>query len=461
MKYSDEQVKRALELYDELQSVSKVIQRLGYPSKQGLYTWVGAKGRLQQAKGPRKRYNNTPEHPIHPPLSLKIDILRRCFELGENVQLVSEETGYSRSSIYTWRKKYILYGATALMNTKDDQRGKLPEGRSASTEEVALLKTQIQQMQLEIDLLKETIEVLKKDPGVDLTALKNREKAVMIDAMRGKYALPILLDRLQMAKSSYYYQLAVAARPKEDDRITRRVVELFHENSRRYGYRRIHALLAREGKRVSEKVVRRIMAHEDLVVPGKKRAKYRSYSGEITPAVPNLIERNFHAAAPNQKWLTDITEFAIPAGKVYLSPILDCFDGLLHAWEIGIAPNAELSNGMLQRAISTLDKDDHPTVHTDRGCHYRWPSWISLMQNAGLPRSMSKKGCTPDNAACEGLFGRIKNEMFYHRNWAGVSIEQFIRILNDYLIWYNEKRIKVSLGNRSPLEYRQSLRLAS
>jgi hypothetical protein len=182
---------------------------------------------------------------------------------------------------------------------------------------------------------------------------------------------------------------------------------------------------------------------------------------EITPAVPNLIERNFHAAAPNQKWLTDITEFAIPAGKVYLSPILDCFDGLLPAWEIGIAPNAELSNGMLQRAISTLGKDHRPIIHTDRGCHYRWPSWISLMQNAGHPRSMSKKGCTPDNAACEGLFGRIKNEMFYHRNWAGVSIEQFIRILNDYLIWYNEKRIKVSLGNRSPLEYRQSLRLAS
>ncbi|WP_018703734.1 IS3 family transposase, partial [Anaeromusa acidaminophila] len=83
------------------------------------------------------------------------------------------------------------------------------------------------------------------------------------------------------------------------------------------------------------------------------------------------------------------------------------------------------------------------------------------MKNAGLQRSMSKKGCSPDNSACEGLFGRLKNEMFYNRNWSGVSIHQFIEILNNYLIWYNETRIKTSLGNRSPLEYRRSLGLVA
>ena len=81
------------------------------------------------------------------------------------------------------------------------------------------------------------------------------------------------------------------------------------------------------------------------------------------------------------------------------------------------------------------------------------------MEKAGLKRSMSKKGCSPDNSACEGVFGIIKNEMFYNRDWMGVSLSVFIAILNDYLIWYNEKRIKISLGNKSPLEYRQSLGL--
>jgi transposase InsO family protein len=184
----------------------------------------------------------------------------------------------------------------------------------------------------------------------------------------------------------------------------------------------------------------------------KRRNKYSSYKGEITPAVTNIIERNFHAVAPNIKWLTDITEFAIPAGKVYLSPIVDCFDGMLPAWRISTTPDASLVNNMLDDAIATLSEKEHPLIHTDRGCHYRWPGWISRMNNAGLQRSMSKKGCSPDNSACEGFFRRLKNEMFYNRNWSGITIEKFIKILNDYLFWYNENRIKISLGNMSPLE---------
>ena len=116
---------------------------------------------------------------------------------------------------------------------------------------------------------------------------------------------------------------------------------------------------------------------------------------------------------------------------------------------------------MLDGAISQLGVAEHPVVHSDRGCHYRWSGWISRMEKAGLERSMSKKGCSPDNSACEGLFGRLKNEMFYNRDWTGVSIQEFIDILNEYLAWYNEKRIKISLGNMSPLEYRMSLGLAA
>lgn len=116
---------------------------------------------------------------------------------------------------------------------------------------------------------------------------------------------------------------------------------------------------------------------------------------------------------------------------------------------------------MLDNAICSLRDKEHPLIHTDRGCHYRWPGWISRIDNAGLQRSISRKGCSPDNSACEGFFGRLKNEMFYNRNWSGVTIKQFIAILNEYLSWYNEKRIKTSLGNMSPLEYRRSLGLAA
>ena len=218
-------------------------------------------------------------------------------------------------------------------------------------------------------------------------------------------------------------------------------------------------MLKWEGITVSEKVARRIMQGNNLVVKTKKKEKYNSYQGEISPSVPNKIERDFHADKPNQKWLTDITEFAISAEKIYLSPIVDCFDGMLPYWTISTTLDAALVNTMLDHAVSQLQECEHPIIHSDRGCHYRWRGWIERMEKAGLERSMSKKGCSPDNSACEGLFGCLKNEMLYNQNWTDVSIPEFIDILNEYLVWYNEKRIKISLGNMSPREYRQSLGL--
>jgi len=101
-----------------------------------------------------------------------------------------------------------------------------------------------------------------------------------------------------------------------------------------------------------------------------------------------------------------------------------------------------------------------PIVHSDRGCHYRWPGWIERMNTTGLIRSMSKIGCSPYNSAYEGFFGRLKNEMFYGYSWTGVTIDQFIEQLYKYIKWYAEKRIKISLGGKSPLDYRRSLGLA-
>ena len=131
------------------------------------------------------------------------------------------------------------------------------------------------------------------------------------------------------------------------------------------------------------------------------------------------------------------------------------------SWTIKTSPDADLVNSMLDRAMETLKAGERPIVHSDRGAHYRWPGWLSRMEEANLLRSMSKKGCTADNSACEGFFGRLKNEMFYNRKWFGVSIAKFLDILNRYLHWYNEQRIKMSLGAMSPLEYQRSLNLAA
>lgn len=138
-----------------------------------------------------------------------------------------------------------------------------------------------------------------------------------------------------------------------------------------------------------------------------------------------------------------------------------CFDGMVIGWTIGSHPNADLVNTMLDKVIVDLPKDFCPIIHSDRGCHYRWPGWIERMDKAGFTRSMSSKGCSPDNAACEGFFGRLKNELFYGQSWVGVSLETFQLELDCYINWYNQKRIKLSLGGLSPIKYRRHLGFAA
>ena len=311
-------------------------------------------------------------------------------------------------------------------------------------------------------ILKKANELLKKGLGVDLPLLSNQEKTRLVDALRQLYSLSELFAALGLPRSSYFYHRARLRCADKYVVVRGTIADIFELNHRCYGYRRIRASLGRQHVFISEKVVRRLMRQECLVVAAKKRRKYGSYLGEISPAPDNLINRDFQAATPNEKWLTDITEFQIPAGKVYLSPMIDCFDGLVISWTIGTRPDADLVNTMLDAAIERVaNSNDRPVVHSDRGAHYRWPGWLTRMGDAKLIRSMSRKGCSPDNAACEGFFGRLKTELFYPRNWQTTTIEQFIQVVDSYIHWYNEKRIKISLGSLSPLEYRESLGLTA
>ncbi len=140
--------------------------------------------------------------------------------------------------------------------------------------------------------------------------------------------------------------------------------------------------------------------------------------------------------------------------------MIDCFDGLVVSWTIGTRPDSDLVNTMLDAAIERVsDSDSKPIIHSDRGAHDHWPGWLQRVHNAKLTRSMSHKGCSPDNAACEGFFGRLNTELFHPRSWQDVSVDQFIGAVDAYIRWYNEKRIKRSLGSLSPVEYRQSLEI--
>ena len=141
--------------------------------------------------------------------------------------------------------------------------------------------------------------------------------------------------------------------------------------------------------------------------------------------------------------------------------MIDCFDGKIVAYTAGFSPNAELANRMLEKAASTLPGNARPLVHSDRGCHYRWPGWLGLMERFGLTRSMSAKGCSPDNAAAEGFFGRMKTEAVYPEKWEERTRNEVLALVDEYIRWYNHERIKQSLGWMSPVQYRQSQGMAA
>ena len=272
----------------------------------------------------------------------------------------------------------------------------------------------------------------------------------MIDALRGTFPLKTLLDATGIKRSSYYHHRKRLREPDKCAAARAAIREEFAGANSSRGYRYIHKKVNRhDGVSVGEKKVRELMADEGLVgLHNKRKRGYSSYVGEVSEVPKSLVNRDFHADAPNELWLTGVTEFKLPDDdrKVYLSPILGCFDGYLPSWSIGASPSAKLANSSLESACRKLLKGEEPTRHSHRSGHYRWQGLIDVCEENGIARSMSKKGCSPDNSACEGLFGRVKNEFFYYRDWHGVKAEEFIAHLDAFLRHYNEERIKESLG---------------
>lgn len=457
----------AVEQYFRFGSYKKTVEHLGYPSPTTLVTWVTQALSISSNCNPQHRV-------VKCSLEMKEQAVIALCTRQRTAQEVADAFAVSRMTLYRWRNE-LLGEESGMSAEKDNLQQNIERAKTDPVttlgqykaelarvqQELAKAKKEYEDLQLENAVLKEAAKVLKKGVGVDLEFLANREKAIVIDALRSKFPLKVLLGYLKMAKSCYYYQKSIMGKDKYAE-LRIEIADIFHREKGRYGYRRIDSVLRDTGTVISPRVIRRLMAEEHLIAKyPKTKRKYCSYKGEISPAVPNHINRNFHASAPNVKWLTDITEFSLPAGKVYLSPIIDCFDGMVVSWTIGKSPNAELVNSMLDKAISLLKDGKRPIIHSDRGCHYQWPGWIERMERAGLTRSMSKKGYTPDNSACEGFFGRLKNEMFYERSWDNVSLEEFTAELDSYIHWYNEHRVKSSLGGMSPLKYRQKLGLVA
>lgn len=269
--------------------------------------------------------------------------------------------------------------------------------------------------------------------------------------LRQHHPLSALLKAAGLARSTYYYQAKVAQVADKHAEVKGRIAAVYASHKGRYGYRRITAALRQTGQCVNHKTVQKLMRAlglKSLVRP----KKYRSYRGEVGRVAPNLLARQFEAEHPNQKWVTDVTEFKVRDQKLYLSPVMDLYNGEIVAYETSTRPLFGLVGNMLTKAMRRLAPLDKPLLHSDQGWQYQQSTYRRMLADKGVVQSMSRKGNCLDNAAMESWFATLKTECFYLNRYD--SVEQLQRAIGQFIHYYNHQRIRLKLKGLSPVQYR-------
>lgn len=269
--------------------------------------------------------------------------------------------------------------------------------------------------------------------------------------LRHKFDLELLLDLTNMARSSFYYHQKRSKLPDKYKEIKELIKAIYQRHKGRYGYRRITDELQNRAIIINHKTVLRLMKALGLksVIRVKK---YKSYKGENGKIAPNILQRNFKAESPNQKWATDITEFNVSGTKLYLSPIIDLYNQEIISYELTERPVFDQVVMMLKKAFTKIPNNTNLILHSDQGWQYQMSRYQQLLKEKGILQSMSRKGNCLDNAIIENFFGILKSELFYLKKYK--SIDQLKKEINEYIEYYNNDRIKSNLNKMSPIKYR-------
>lgn len=269
--------------------------------------------------------------------------------------------------------------------------------------------------------------------------------------LRQHFPLTGLLKLAGIARSTFYYQQKMARVDDKHAGLKKQIGDIYARHKGRYGYRRITSAIRQLGAKVNHKTVQSLMGKlglKSLVRP----KKYRSYKGEVGHAAPHILKRRFDAAGVNQKWVTDVTEFKVSGEKLYLSPVMDLYNGEIIAFETAKRPEFALVGTMLKKALKKLQPGEQPILHSDQGWQYRMPAYQRALREKSVVQSMSRKGNCLDNAAMESFFAVLKSELFYLNTFS--SVDELQTSLKQYIHYYNHDRIKMKLKGLSPVQYR-------
>ncbi|MEQ2529729.1 IS3 family transposase [Bacillaceae bacterium CLA-AA-H227] len=283
--------------------------------------------------------------------------------------------------------------------------------------------------------------------------ITKQDKAQVVYELRHEFPVKALINLAGIPRSTYYYWVKNFDRPDPDAELKVLIQSIYDEHEGRYGYRRIRDELRNRGHVVNHKKVQRLMKELGLKCLVRMK-KYKSYKGTVGKTAPNILNRNFKAERPNEKWVTDITEFKLFGEKLYLSPILDLYNGEIITYTIGSRPRYSLVSTMLDQAFECLqdDEGEELLLHSDQGWHYQMKQYQHALKGKGITQSMSRKGNCYDNAVIENFFGILKSDLLYLKEFE--NVEHFKQELEKYIEYYNHKRIKAKLKGMSPVQYR-------
>lgn len=277
----------------------------------------------------------------------------------------------------------------------------------------------------------------------------------VIGSLSSKYKVTDILCVLGIPKATYYrwkkkYQV-IELTPLEE-----LIIEICKENSYHYGHRKVKSILSRKyGVKVNRKTVQKIMQkHEVQCQVKKKRQKY--INGESNIVVPNILNRNFKASRPNEKWVTDITYLPYGSTMLYLSTIMDLYNNEIVAYKVSTKQDINLVIDTLREAVA-LRKPVGLMLHSDQGSVYTSYAFQNLAKEKGITTSMSRKGNCHDNAVIESFHSSLKSEGFKAQKRASISNSKVVQIVNQYMYRYNHIRIQAKLNYLSPIEYREQV----
>lgn len=457
-RYPEEVRREAVEHYlDHGRRLSRTMRELGYPKSREML----ADRADEYAPGQRRcRGPNPRRDPV--PVGKKVQVVAELEARTGPAAEVAEKYGVPRTAPYVWRREII----------GDD--GGEPEGEGVPvSREYDDLPDDVGQprdvprrtrVRLGLGVRQATLETVEKGPGADPSCLTNAERAAMVEALRAKHELWEVLPVVGMAKGSYEYARNAQAKSEGEGRAASReaVTAALEAGGGTCGYRRVAAVVD-----AGEWTVRGIAKDEGPVArTAEKERCHSSCEGEVSAAPPDLPRdergrRHLRASKPNEPWVTGVTGSRIPAGRACLSPVVDRFDGMPLGRSTPASPDAEMADSSLLGACGRLGEGDHPKTRPDRGGYYRWPGWTETCDESGPVRPTSGRGCGPDNVGREGLFGRPEIELFYGCDWAVITVDEFMTMLDAYLRWYGDVRTKSDLDHRSPMRYRRDLGLAA